>query len=116
MGTGFRRKSWAKANARLGAGLGLLDVERRHLALDGEIAILEAQRTRDAVLVNLEGDGIDRCLLTGALDRGVLLLEIADSHRPARELAKLGDFRRRIIRRLRPRRGPPGGPRARAGG
>src|SRR5450631_4782651 len=92
VGPGFRRRSWAKANARLWAGLRFLQFQRRHVALDGEIAVVEHQRARDAVLVNLKGDGIDRRLLAAALGGGVLLLEIADGHRPARELGKLRDF------------------------
>src|SRR6202166_1520992 len=91
-------------SARLLTGLGLLEVERGHLAADGEIGIVEDERARDAVLVELESDGIDRLLLAALLRFLILLLEIADGHRPARELGKLGEFCRRIFRQLRARR------------
>ena len=58
-----------------GAGLRLLQLERRHFALDGEIGVVEHQRARDAVLVNLEGDGIDRRLLAAALGGGPYVVE-----------------------------------------
>jgi two-component system chemotaxis response regulator CheY len=64
------------------AGLGVLDVQRRHLARQHEIAVVEHKRARHAVLEQLEGDGIDWRLLAGQVARGVI--EIADRHRPAR--------------------------------
>ena len=49
------------------AGLGVAHLERGELAADGEIVVVEHQRARDAVLVELELDGVDRRLLAGCL-------------------------------------------------
>src|SRR5271169_5327893 len=47
---------------RLLAGRRILDVELSHVANDGEVAVVEHQRPRNAVLVELETDRIDRRL------------------------------------------------------
>ena len=68
--TGRRPGSTAARNARellTLTGLGVLHLQRRHLAGQNEIAVVEQQRARHAVLVELEGDGIDRRLLAGLL-------------------------------------------------
>src|SRR5215831_18904536 len=61
------------------AGLAIPQLDRLELAADGEIVVVEQQRARDAVLVELELDRIDRRLVAG-IGR---LVEIAHRHRPA---------------------------------
>src|SRR5208283_3354382 len=81
---------WRKTSVRAHslARLFLLHLQRRHLAADGEVGVFELQRARDAVLVDLEGNGIDWRLLAALLFLRVFLFEIADGHRPARELGE----------------------------
>src|SRR5689334_6628717 len=67
------------------AGGRVLDLELAHVAADHEIVVVERERARDAVLVELEADRVDRCLLTA---RGIVAVEIADGDRPAREPGK----------------------------
>src|SRR5882724_301956 len=84
--------------ALLLAGLHRLDVERAHRAVDDEIAIVEPQRARNAVLVYLEGDRIDRRLLARLVGASFFaLVEIADGDRPAREAAQHILAGRRIV-------------------
>src|SRR5215469_9162286 len=64
------------------AGRRVLNVELAHVARDDEVVVVELQRPRDAILVKLERDGIDRGLL---LTLGIVAVEIADRHRPAGE-------------------------------
>src|SRR5262245_3283592 len=88
MSTGRRGKSPAVAIAthlggpelRLPAGFGFLELDRRHLARDGEIAVVEQERARHPVIVELERNRV-RWRMLPALPR---LVEIADRHGPAR--------------------------------
>src|SRR5499426_4618205 len=76
------------------AGLAVADLDRGELAADGEIVVVEHQRARDAVLVDLELDGVDRRGIA-ALGR---LVEIAHRDRPALEADKRLFARGRIVR------------------
>src|SRR5262245_29836430 len=67
------------------AGLGVADLERGELATDREVVVVENERARDAVLVELELDRIDRRLVAA---RGVAV-EIAHRDRPALEAREL---------------------------
>src|SRR6266705_1443320 len=67
-------------------GLAVPDLERAHLAGDHEVAVVERQRPRDPVLVELESDGVDRRLFPALPG----FVEIADGHRPALEPGELG--------------------------
>ena len=95
------------------AGLRGLDLERAHLAVDDEVAVVELERARDAVLVHLERDRIDRRLLA-RLVVGLLLglVEIADGDRPAREAGERVLAGRGVLRLLRPARCGARSPRA----
>src|SRR5712675_279032 len=82
------------------AGLGIPDLDRGELAADGKIVVVEQQRARDTVLVELELDRIDRRLLAGRAG----LIEIAHGDRPALEagerfLARRGVGRNTFVRR-----------------
>src|SRR5258708_255969 len=76
---------------------GVLDLQLAHLAGDDELAVVERERARDAVLVELEADRIDRRLLALLLLGAV---EIADRDRPAREAGERGLARGRVGRLL----------------
>src|SRR5262245_22416425 len=69
------------------ARLRVLDLQRRELATDREVVVVEHQRARDAVLVKLERDCIDRELLAVLLLLG--LVEIAHRDRPALHAGEL---------------------------
>src|SRR5436305_5371514 len=88
-----RRKQQAPKGLR--AGLGILDLQRLELATDREVVVVEHQRARDAVLVKLERDRIDRDLLAARL---ITALEIAHGHGPALHAGKLLLVTRRIVR------------------
>src|SRR3981081_782514 len=95
-----RRTNETRSCRRLLAGLGVANLERRELAADGEIVVVEHERARDAVFVELELDRIDRCLFAG-LGR---LVEITHGDRPALEpgerfLARGGIGRDALVRR-----------------
>src|SRR5258708_7447918 len=64
------------------AGRRILQVELRHGSGHDEIAVVKAERARNAVLVELEADSVGRGLFAGL--RGALL-EIADGDGPALE-------------------------------
>src|SRR5262247_3252023 len=64
------------------AGLRVAHLQRAHRAADGEVAIVQHQGARHAVLVEFELDGIDRRLLAALL----AAVEIADGDRPARHV------------------------------
>src|SRR4051812_22708529 len=76
---GARRGRPPLLRGRTVAGRRVLDVERLQLAADHEVVVVELQGARDAVLVELEADGVDGRLL--ALPLG--LVEIADGDGPA---------------------------------
>ena len=80
--------------------LRVFQFERSHLAADREICVVENERARDAVLVKLEADRIDRRLLAALLGLFVIFVEIADGHRPARQLGQRGQFCRCVGRVL----------------
>ncbi len=61
-----------------------LDLQRTYLADQHEVVVVEQQRPRHAILVKLEGDGIDRRLFAALRTT----FEIADCHRPARQLSE----------------------------
>src|SRR5215475_4622979 len=91
-----RAQSWAsELFSALRAGLRFLDLQRLELAADGEVVVVEHQRARDAVLVKLERDRVDRNLLTARL---VGALEIAHGHGPALHAGELLLVARRIVR------------------
>src|ERR1700733_4815749 len=69
------------------ARLRLFDLDRGEFVGHNEIVVVERQGTGNAVLVKLEADRIDRRLLAGILR--LVLVEIADRDRPARDRAKL---------------------------
>src|SRR6266702_2072908 len=72
------------------AGLRGLDLERAHLAVDDEVAVVELERARDAVLVHFERDRVDRRLFARLVVRLLGgLVEIADGHWPARKAGEL---------------------------
>src|SRR5215510_13514447 len=82
------------------AGLAVADLDRGELAADGEIVVVEHQRARNAVLVELELDRIDRRLVAALC----VLVEIAHRDRPALEagerlLAGGGIGRHPLVRR-----------------
>src|SRR5258707_1051111 len=63
-------------------GRRILQVELRHGSRHDEIAVVKAERARNAVLVELEADSVGRGLFAGL---GGALLEIADGEGPALE-------------------------------
>src|SRR5262245_66551424 len=65
----------------LWAGLRILDLQRGELAADREVVVVEHQCARDAVLVELERDRVDRNLLAGLFL--FCLVEIAHGDGPA---------------------------------
>ena len=67
------------------AGLAVADLERGELAADGEVVVVEDERARDAVLVELELDRIDRRLVAARR----VAVEIAHRDRPALEAREL---------------------------
>src|SRR5579862_2505172 len=84
----WRSKSRKRTSyRRLRAGLRLFEFERGQFAGHHEVVVVERQRPRNSVLVELEANRISRCLL-GAF-RGFRLVEIADGNRPARDMGKL---------------------------
>src|SRR5215813_2482406 len=85
------------------ARLAVAHLQRAHGAADSEVAVVQHQRARHAILVELELDRIDRRLLAALL----AAIEIADGHRPPRHvvehaLAGGGVIRLALARRDRP--------------
>src|SRR3569833_612413 len=78
-----------------------LHLQRGHVAGDGESVVVEDELARDAVLVELEGNDVDRGLLALAPLTVGELVEIADRHWPARELVERRNLGRSVRRRLR---------------
>src|SRR5262245_50474539 len=69
------------------AGLRVINLQRRQLAADREVVVVEHQRARDAVFVELERDSVDWELLAALLLLG--LLEIAHGDGPSLHLGEL---------------------------
>src|SRR5262249_58454768 len=79
------------------AGGGLLDLELRHRSGHDEIAVIEAERARNSVLIELKADGIGWGLFPGL---GSALVEIADGDGPAFETRQHRIAGCRIVRQL----------------
>src|SRR5262249_8312935 len=97
---GIRRRRAARADARArpsAARRAVAHLQRGELAADGEVVVIEHQRPRDAVLVDLEPNRIDRQLVVPRR-----LVEIAHRYRPSfergqRRLARCGIGRHPLV-------------------
>src|SRR5262245_60676148 len=87
-------RSWSAAWAsspptnKLAAGARVLNIQRRELSVDDEIVVIERERSRNAIGIELEADGISRCLLCIVFVR-LTALEITHGDRPARHRSQL---------------------------
>src|SRR5689334_21271101 len=86
-----------RISLRLRTRLRLLQLKRGHLAGDGEIGVVQNECTRDAVIIELKADRIDRGLLAALFRLVIFFVEITDGHRPACQRRKLRNFRGRIV-------------------
>src|SRR6516164_6488813 len=74
----------------------IFDIQRRKLSVDDKIVIVERKRTRNAVGIKFEADGISRRLLCIVVVR-FAALEITDGDRPAWHRSKLRLSGRRVV-------------------
>src|SRR5918995_4119559 len=72
-------KTAARPESASLAGLAVLYLPHAHVAAQHEVVVVERERARDTVVIELESDGIDRRLLAAFC----IPLEITDSYRPA---------------------------------
>src|SRR5215468_3583629 len=72
----------------------IFDIQRRKLSVDDKIVVVERKRTRNAVGIKFEADGISRRLLCIVVR--LAALEIADGDGPARHRSKLRFSGRRV--------------------
>src|SRR5271154_4940909 len=75
--------------------LRLFHFDRAEFSTDDEVVVVERQRARNTVLVELEANGVSRCLVGVFL--GLTLIEIADRNGPAWDLGKFRLVGCRII-------------------
>src|SRR5262249_39911932 len=66
----------------------VLNIQRRELSVDDEIVVIERERSRNAIGIELEADGVSRCLLCIVFVR-LAALEITHGDRPARHRTEL---------------------------